>query len=220
MQQVKIAPSILSADFASLGNEVKAVTEAGADYIHIDVMDGHFVPNITYGPLIVDAVNRSTHLPLDTHLMICHPAKYIEQFINMGSDIITVHQEACPHLHNDLKLIKSKGAKCGVSLNPATPLSIIEPVFEMLDLLLIMTVNPGFGGQTFIDLTLKKIREARSYIRKHNLKTLLEIDGGVSPKNSQLVIDAGVDIIVAGSAVFKSDNYKQVIDAMKHGNNT
>ena len=138
----------------------------------------------------------------------------------MGSDIVTIHQEACPHLHNDLELIKNKGAKCGVSLNPATPLSFIEPVFDMLDLLLIMTVNPGFGGQTFIELTVKKIREAREYIQKHNLKTLLEIDGGVSPKNSQLVIDAGVDIIVAGSAVFKSENYKQVIDAMKYGNNT
>jgi ribulose-phosphate 3-epimerase len=211
----KIAPSILSADFARLGEEVRSVQEAGADYIHIDVMDGHFVPNITIGPLIVEAVNRVTDLPLDVHLMISEPDRYIDDFANAGADIITVHPETINHLHRTIQLIKAKGVKAGVCLNPATPLNILEYILEGLDIIMLMTVNPGFGGQKFIPEVVPKIHKLREMIVKKNLKTEIEIDGGIGPETIGQVSSAGADVFVAGSAIFYSGDYKKTIQLMR-----
>jgi len=211
----KIAPSILSADFCRLGEEIKAVEAAGADYIHVDVMDGHFVPNITIGPLIVDAVRKITRLPLDVHLMIENPDRYIPDFAAAGADIIVVHAEASIHLHRSIQLIKSLGKKAGVSLNPATPLNYLEYVLADLDLVLLMTVNPGFGGQSFIEESLPKIKALRAMLDKHGLEAELEVDGGVKVDNIARISHAGADVFVAGSAVFGSSDYVSTIKALK-----
>lgn len=210
-----IAPSILSADFTQLGNEIRAVEKAGADWIHVDVMDGHFVPNITMGPLVVEAVRRSTALPVDVHLMIANPDAYIESFAKAGADIITVQVETCPHLHRSIHLIKEKGAKAGAVLNPATPLSALEWMLGDLDVVLIMSVNPGFGGQKFIASSLEKIRHLRALINDRGLNTLIEIDGGVNSNTVADVVRAGADVLVAGSAVFGSRDYAQTIARLK-----
>jgi ribulose-phosphate 3-epimerase len=210
-----IAPSILSADFTQLGNEIRAVEKAGADWIHVDVMDGHFVPNITMGPLVVEAVRRSTALPVDVHLMIAHPDAYIESFAKAGADIITVQVETCPHLHRTIHLIKEKGAKAGAVLNPATPLSSLEWMLADLDVVLVMSVNPGFGGQKFIASSLEKIRRLRKLIDEQGLKTVIEIDGGVNAHTVADVVRAGADVLVAGSAVFGSPDYARTIAQLK-----
>jgi len=212
---IKIAPSILSADFARLGEEIAAVDAAGADYIHVDVMDGHFVPNITIGPLIVDAVRKVTQKPLDVHLMIENPDLYIPDFAKAGADIIVVHEEAVAHLHRTVQLIKSLGKKAGVSINPATPVSSLEVVLDELDLVLVMTVNPGFGGQSFIDACLPKIEQLRTMIEKRGLQTELEVDGGVKVDNIGKVAAAGAEVFVAGSAVFNAPDYRQTIAALR-----
>ncbi len=211
----KIAPSILSADFSRLGEEILLVEEAGADLIHIDVMDGHFVPNITIGPAIVSSLRKVTDLPFDVHLMIENPERFIEAFAAAGSDMITVHVEAADHLHRTIALIKERGIKAGVSLNPATPLSRIEQVIEDVDMLLVMTVNPGFGGQKFIENMLPKIKKAREMIRSIAPGVLLEVDGGVTLDNIKQIADAGTDIFVAGSSIFGSADYRKTIAKMK-----
>ncbi|MDQ7837191.1 MAG: ribulose-phosphate 3-epimerase [Thermodesulfobacteriota bacterium] len=211
----KIAPSILSADFSRLGEEVRAVEKAGADLIHIDVMDGHFVPNITIGPLVVQAVRKVTALPLDVHLMISNPDQYIEDFARAGSDIITVHVEACIHLNRTLNLIKKQGAKSGVVLNPATPLSALDYVLEEVDMVLLMSVNPGFGGQFFIPGVAHKIANLRKLIDVRNLPVEIEVDGGINFDTAKMVAKAGADIFVAGSAIFGSDDYGKTIQALR-----
>lgn len=203
-----IAPSILSADFGRLAEEVKCAEQAGADMIHIDVMDGCFVPNITIGPLIVEAVKKATRLPLDVHLMIVQPEKYIENFVKAGADILTVHVEACPHLHRTVWQIKESGIRAGISLNPATSLSSIEEIIHDIDLILIMSVNPGFGGQQFIPSMLDKINRAKKMILSNKLQTLIEVDGGVKLENAKKIVQAGADILVMGSAFFEQKDYK------------
>jgi ribulose-phosphate 3-epimerase len=212
---IKISPSILSADFSRLGEDVQAVDRAGADYIHIDVMDGHFVPNITIGPLVVNALRKVTQKPLDVHLMIENPDLYIADFAKAGADIITVHQEAVPHLHRTVQLIKSLGKKAGVSLNPATPVETLDIILDELDLVLIMSVNPGFGGQSFIPSALDKIRALRQRITERGLSTELEVDGGVKIDNIGEVVAAGADVLVAGSAVFNTEDYAATITALR-----
>ena len=211
----KIAPSILSADFNRLGEEILAVEDAGVDLIHVDVMDGHFVPNITIGPPVVASIKKTARVPLDVHLMIDDPDKYIQSFADAGSDIITVHAEATVHLHRTVHLIRTLGAKAGVALNPATPLANVEQVIGDIDLLLIMTVNPGFGGQKFIESMLPKIRDARDMIDRVSPDVLLEVDGGITLQNIATVKEAGIDIFVAGSSIFLSGNYGQTIKKMK-----
>jgi ribulose-phosphate 3-epimerase len=208
---VKIAPSILSADFARLGEEIQAVEKAGADYIHIDVMDGQFVPNITIGPLIVEAVRPITKLPLDVHLMIENPDQYIEAFANAGADYITVHVEACRHLHRTIHYIKSFGIKAGVVLNPATPVESIQHVMDDIDMVLLMSVNPGFGGQKFIPETLNKIRKVKQMAEEKGLTIEIEIDGGVNSETAKQCIEAGANVLVAGSAVYNQPNYQEAI---------
>jgi len=210
-----IAPSILSADFSKLGDEIKAVEAAGAGWIHIDVMDGHFVPNLTYGPIIVEACKRVTDLPLDVHLMIEKPDQLIPEFVKAGADWISVHAEACTHLNRSIQLIKSLGAKAGVALNPATPISAIKWVLEELDFVLVMSVNPGFGGQSFIDNSLDKVREIKRMITEKGLNTLIQIDGGVNKKTIRTIAEAGVDSFVAGSAIFGSESYDETIAVFK-----
>ncbi len=212
---IKIAPSILSADFSRLGEEVQAVDRAGADYIHVDVMDGHFVPNITIGPLVVDALRKVTEKPLDVHLMIDNPDLYIPDFAKAGADIITVHQEAVPHLHRTVQLIKSLGKQAGVSINPATPVETLDVILDELDLVLIMSVNPGFGGQSFIPSALDKIQALRQRITARGLATELEVDGGVKVDNIHEVVAAGADVLVAGSAVFNTGDYAATITALR-----
>jgi len=211
----KIAPSILSADFSRLGDEIRAVEAAGADYIHIDVMDGHFVPNITIGPLIVEAARKVTSLPLDVHLMIENPDRYIPDFAAAGADIIVVHAEATNHLHRTVQLIKSFGKKAGVALNPATPLTVLDYILEELDLLLLMTVNPGFGGQSFIEACLPKIHSLRAILDRRGCEAELEVDGGVKPANITRISHAGADVFVAGSAVFGASDYAATIRELK-----
>ena len=203
-RQVKLAPSILAADFSRLGEQVTEATEAGADYIHVDVMDGCFVPNITIGAPVVSAIRRWTNLPLDVHLMIEAPESQVKQFADAGADIITVHIETCPHIHRVVQVIKGLGIKAGVSVNPGTPIDLISEILPSLDVVLVMTVNPGFGGQTFIEATLDKIGRLRAELDRRNLAAELEVDGGIDAGNASRVVEAGAEVLVAGSAVFNS----------------
>ncbi len=213
---VKIAPSILSADFSRLGEEVKAVEEAGADWIHVDVMDGKFVPNITVGPLVVESLRKVTKLPLDVHLMIENADHYIEDFANAGADIISVHVEACPHLHSTIESIKENGAKAGVVLNPATTLFALDEIIEQVDMVLLMSVNPGFGGQKFIGSVLSKIELLHNTLKESGVELDLEVDGGVKPDNAASIKQAGANVLVAGSAIFGSDDYKKAIEELRN----
>ena len=210
-----IAPSILSADFSRLGEQIKEVELAGADWIHVDVMDGHFVPNITMGPLVVSAVKKITRLPIDVHLMIEHPERYIEDFAKAGASLISVHAETCVHLNRTIAMIRENNCRPGAVLNPSTPISSLEWVLEDLDFVLVMSVNPGFGGQKFIPSTLQKIRELKKWIESRNLSTLIEIDGGVNQATIQEIARSGVDVFVAGSAIFESRDYPRVISEFK-----
>ncbi|WNS77126.1 ribulose-phosphate 3-epimerase [Bacillus sp. DTU_2020_1000418_1_SI_GHA_SEK_038] len=212
---VKVAPSILSADFSKLGEEIKDVERGGADYIHVDVMDGHFVPNITIGPLIVEAIRPVTKLPLDVHLMIENPDQYIEAFAKAGADYITVHVEACRHLHRTIHFIKSLGVKAGVVLNPATPVNTIEHIIEDVDMVLLMTVNPGFGGQKFISSVLPKITAVKKMADDKGLNIEIEVDGGVNEETAKLCIEAGANVLVAGSAVYSQEDRAKAIAAIK-----
>jgi ribulose-phosphate 3-epimerase len=212
---MKIAPSILSANFAELGKEIKDVENGGADYIHIDVMDGHFVPNITMGPMVVKAVRPLTDLPLDVHLMIEHPDNYIEAFADAGADYITVHVEVAPHLHRTIQLIKSKGVKAGVVLNPATPAEWVKPILSEIDMVLLMTVNPGFGGQSFISSVVPKIRQIRSWAVDMNPSLEIEVDGGINPETAAICAEAGADVFVAGSAVYNQTDRGAAIQELR-----
>ncbi|WP_227935769.1 ribulose-phosphate 3-epimerase [Alkalihalobacillus deserti] len=210
---IKIAPSILSADFAKLGEDIKEVELGGADYIHVDVMDGHFVPNITIGALVVEAIRPITSLPLDVHLMIENPDTYIPHFAKAGADIISVHVEACRHLHRTIHLIKDQGVKAGIVLNPATPVEVIEPIIEDVDLVLLMTVNPGFGGQRFIESVLTKIEKVSALVRSRGLSVEIEVDGGVNQATAKQCIEAGANVLVAGSAIYNEvDRAKAIAD--------
>ncbi|MBD7936767.1 MULTISPECIES: ribulose-phosphate 3-epimerase [Cytobacillus] len=213
---VKIAPSILSADFSRLGEEILDVERGGADYIHVDVMDGHFVPNITIGPLIVEAIRPITNLPLDVHLMIENPDQYIPSFASAGADIITVHAEACKHLHRTIHLIKSLGVKAGVVINPATPVEAIKHVITDVDMVLLMTVNPGFGGQSFIENVLPKIAEVKEWSKTCNPSLEIEVDGGVNEETAKRCIAAGANVLVAGSAVYNKQDRKEAIARLRN----
>ncbi|MGE0152629.1 MAG: ribulose-phosphate 3-epimerase [Reyranellaceae bacterium] len=216
-QPLRIAPSILSADFARLGEEVRAVDAAGADYIHIDVMDGHFVPNLTIGPLVVKALRPHSAKPFDVHLMIAPVDPYIADFAKAGADIITVHPESGPHLHRTIQLIKSLGKKAGVSLNPGTPVAAVEQVLDDIDLVLVMSVNPGFGGQAFIKSQLEKIGELRRRIDAAGRTIDLEVDGGINPETAKAAREAGADVLVAGTAVFSGGAYQANIARLRGG---
>ncbi|RDI47503.1 ribulose-phosphate 3-epimerase [Falsibacillus pallidus] len=212
---MKIAPSILSADFARLGDEIKDVEAGGADYIHVDVMDGQFVPNITIGPLIVEAIRPITKLPIDVHLMIEDPDKYIEAFAKAGADYISVHAEACRHLHRTIHHIKSLGVKAGVVLNPATPVETIQHIIEDIDLVLLMTVNPGFGGQKFIHSVVPKIKQVSDMINERGLNVEVEVDGGISADTAKVCADAGANVFVAGSAIYNQEDRKSAIEKIR-----
>jgi ribulose-phosphate 3-epimerase len=215
MNKIQIAPSILSCNFLELGKEIENVEKAGADLIHIDVMDGHFVPNITIGPLIVEAIKKIASKPLDVHLMIKNPSKFVQDFIAKGADIITVHAEADEHLFRTLDVIKSSGKKAGVSLNPSTPLAFLDHVIHIVDLIVIMTVNPGFGGQTYIPSMEEKIRNTRKMIQKSGRKIGLEVDGGLKADNAKKVVQAGGDILVMGTEIFHSKDYRKKIQEVR-----
>ncbi|MCI7205980.1 MAG: ribulose-phosphate 3-epimerase [Clostridium sp.] len=212
---IKLAPSILSADFARLLEDVKKVEKAGCEYLHIDVMDGHFVPNITLGPAIVKSLRRDVNMVFDTHLMIENPDDYIKDFVDAGSDLIVVHAEACRHLHRTIQNIKSYNVKAGVALNPATSIESIKHIIEDVDMVLIMTVNPGFGGQSFIESMLEKIKELKQLIDDKNLNVDIQVDGGIKPDNIHKVVEAGANIIVAGSAIFNSENIEETVSLMR-----
>ncbi|OIU72269.1 ribulose-phosphate 3-epimerase [Rossellomorea aquimaris] len=212
---MKIAPSILSANFAELGKEIKDVENGGADYIHIDVMDGHFVPNITMGPMVVKAVRPLTDLPLDVHLMIEDPDQYIEAFADAGADYITVHVEAAAHLHRTIQLIKSKGVKAGVVLNPATPAEWVQPILQDIDMVLLMTVNPGFGGQSFIPSVVPKIKQIRSWADEVNPNLEIEVDGGINTETAAVCAEAGADVFVAGSAIYNKSDRRAAIQELR-----
>ncbi len=215
MKKIQIAPSVLSCNFLELGKEIKAVEKAGADLIHIDVMDGHFVPNITIGPLIVEAIKRIATKPLDVHLMIKAPDKFVENFIMNGADIVTIHAEADKHLFRTLDVIKSKGKKAGVSLNPSTSLSVLDHVIRIVDLILIMTVNPGFGGQAYISSMEEKIRKTRRLIDNSGRKIDLQVDGGIKADNVKEVVRAGANILVMGTEIFHSKDYAAKISEVR-----
>lgn len=212
---VKIAPSILSADFLRLGEEIKAAEEAGVDMLHLDIMDGHFVPNITIGPFVVEAIRKITKLPLDVHLMIEDPDRYIKDFIKAGADFLTIHLEASVHLHRTIHWIKESGVKAGVSLNPATPVWSLDNILHDIDLVLAMSVNPGFGGQEFIPHVLEKIKTLKSMIRERGLQTLIEVDGGIKYDNAREVALAGADILVMGSGFFNAKDYRDLVKALR-----
>lgn len=213
---VKIAPSILAADFSKLGDEVKAVEDAGADWIHVDVMDGNFVPNITIGPLVVESIRKVTSLPLDVHLMINNADHYIKDFASAGADILTVHVEACPHLNRTLQLIRDQKVRSGVVLNPATPLSSIEEVLHDIDMVLLMSVNPGFGGQKFIPSAIDKISNLSDIMTNYDQEFELEVDGGIKLDNVAEIKEAGATVLVAGTAIFKADDYKKAIEELRN----
>jgi ribulose-phosphate 3-epimerase len=216
-----IAPSVLAADFTKLGEDIEMVNNSQADWFHVDIMDGVFVPNISFGMFIIKAIKKIAKKPLDVHLMIVEPEKYIEQFREAGADVITVHYEACPHLHRTVQQIKATGAKAGVALNPHTPVHVLEDILPDLDLVLIMSVNPGFGGQKFIYQTIPKVRKLTEMITTANLSTIIEIDGGVGLQNAEELLKAGARVLVAGSSVFKSENPQDTISRMKSiGQNT
>jgi ribulose-phosphate 3-epimerase len=216
MNRVRIAPSILSADFGRLAEEVRAIEGAGADMVHVDVMDGRFVPNLTIGPVVVDAVKKATSLPLDVHLMIVEPEKYIGAFVEAGANTVTVHQETCPHLHRTLEQIRSAGARPSVVINPSTPLSSIEEVLSNVDQVLLMSVNPGFGGQSFIESTVEKVRRLRQLLNQRGLSHVdIEVDGGINPQTAKRVVAAGATVLVAGNAVFRATDYAAAIAALR-----
>jgi len=211
----KIAPSILSADFSRLADEVRAVEKAGADVIHVDVMDGHFVPNITIGPLVVQGLRKLTSLPLDVHLMIENPDRYLEDFVQAGSDWITIHAEVCPNLKRMIRKVRQLNVRPGIVLKPATPLKTLFPVLEEIDLVLLMSVNPGFGGQSFIPATLKKVERLRRIIDQNNYSMEIEVDGGVKIENIRKLSSAGADIFVVGTGIFKTENYEETIKKLR-----
>ncbi len=214
---IKLSPSILAADFTKLGEEVLAIERHGADMVHIDVMDGHFVPNISFGFPVIKALRKVSGLAMDVHLMIEEPSKYIDAFSEAGADIITVHYESDIHLDRTIKYIKSLGKKAGVAINPSTPVSVLEYVIRYVDMVLIMSVNPGFGGQSFIDYSLEKIQQVKKLADKYNQSLMIEVDGGVDSGNIKEVVKAGANVIVAGSAVFKNDNVEENINSLKEG---
>ena len=218
MRKILISPSFLSADFLNLARDAEMINNSEADFFHLDIMDGRFVPNISFGFPVIKALKKIAKLPLDIHLMIVEPDKYLKNFIEAGADYLTVHYEACPHLHRTLQTIKSYGIKAGVSLNPHTPVNLLEDILYMADLVLVMSVNPGFGGQKFIENTYKKISQIRRMIDNQNLNTLIEVDGGVNTENAKLLYEAGADILVAGSSIFKSENPVETIKIMKNLN--
>lgn len=212
---VKLAPSMLSADFSNLYEDIKKIENAGADWLHVDIMDGHFVPNISFGPMVIKSLKGKIKMPFDVHLMIEDPDAYIDAFVDAGAHIITVHEEACLHLHRTIQNIKSHGIKAGVSLNPATPISSLEEILPYLDMVLIMSVNPGFGGQSFIDTSLEKIKKLKSMIDERQLSVDIQVDGGVKLSNVEEVIKAGANIVVAGSAVFNTESVEDTIASFK-----
>ena len=212
---VLVAPSVLAADFSRLSEEIKMVNQSEADWIHVDIMDGVFVPNISFGFPVLEAIHREARKPLDVHLMIVQPERYVEAFSKAGAGLISVHFEACPHLHRNIQQIKALGCKAGVALNPHTPVSLLAPILEDLDLVCIMSVNPGFGGQKFIEKTYERVEELKNLILKRNAKVLIEVDGGVNTKNAAKLVGAGVDVLVAGNVVFSDDQPAQVIAQLK-----
>jgi ribulose-phosphate 3-epimerase len=213
---VKLAPSILSADFSRLNDHIKEAQKGGIEWLHIDVMDGHFVPNISFGPVVMQALRPKSDLVFDVHLMIQQPELFIEEFVKAGADWITVHYEACPHLHRVIQQIKQAGLKAGVSLNPATPINVLDSILDELDMVLIMSVNPGFGGQSFIPSSLEKISKLKKMIEDRNLNTIIEVDGGVKLDNIKEVIDAGANVLVAGSAVFGAEDVTKRVKEFHH----
>ena len=215
MKNTLIAPSVLAADFANLQRDIEMINNSEADWFHIDIMDGVFVPNISFGMPVLEAISKHAKKTIDVHLMIVDPDRYIKTFADLGSNILTVHYEACPHLHRTLQAIKAEGMKAGVALNPHTNISLLEDVINDIDIVCIMSVNPGFGGQSFIENTYKKVQQLKEMIARNNASTLIEIDGGVTSKNAIQLVKAGADVLVAGSFVFKADNPTQTISNLK-----